>query len=532
MSSKYSQLSKFPVGSDRWSWRDALDKTSLTTGAHRTLLTALALSAVFITFLAAVQFASPNLAGNDGYYHIKIAYLMRISGLKPDFRWLQLTILNAQEFVDHHFLYHILLIPFTFGDLVTGAKLASVLFPTLAFLAVWWLLRSQGVPFAALWSLGLLAISEAFIYRMSMPRAQSLSLAVLVLALHWLLIGKHRRLLPLAFLYVWLYNAFPLILLLTAVYVAASWLTERRLEWHALAYAAAGIALGVAVNPYFPNNIVFAFHHLGPKLFDPTAVQVGSEWYPYRTDQLIDNSGLALGLFVASILPLGLTGQKISRHTATALLLTLVFGWMVFQSRRFIEYAPAFILIFAALSWAPLSRRWLEGLEMPIDRMAYEYQGVRSRRVRLMVGLMLVMLMPAIWINLTASRESIESSRPFERYAAVAGWLEQNTEPGERIFQTDWDDFTRLFFYNTHNTYMVGLDPTYMQSFNPRLYDLWVEITLGQVADPADEIRDLFGSRYVMTDLNHRDFLRAAANDPRMVEVYRDDEAVVFEVKE
>ncbi len=49
----------------------------------------------------------------------------------------------------------------------------------------------------------------------------------------------------------------------------------------------------------------------------------------------------------------------------------------------------------------------------------------------------------------------------------------QNTPEGELVFQTDWDDFPRLFFYNTHNTYLIGLDPTYMQLYNSKLYDLW-----------------------------------------------------------
>ena len=70
-----------------------------------------------------------------------------------------------------------------------GAKIASVMFAGLAFLSVWLLLRNQKVPFSSLWSFGLLAVSEAFIYRMSITRAQSLSLAVLILGLncvfHW-----------------------------------------------------------------------------------------------------------------------------------------------------------------------------------------------------------------------------------------------------------------------------------------------------------------------------------------------------------
>ncbi len=480
------------------------------------LLTGTALFSALVLFLTAVQFATPNLVGNDGYYHIKMAYLMRTEGWRLPFDWLALTVLNADRFVDHHFLFHVLLIPFTFGDLRLGAKMASVLFPAVAFLSFWWLLRRQRVPYAALWTAGLLVVSEAFIYRMSMPRAQSLSLAALIVAWHWLLTGRHRRLVPLAFFYVWLYNGFPLILLVAGAYGVARWLSDGQLEWRPLAYVGLGVALGLLIHPYFPNNLLFIYHHLGPKVLNPTASGVGSEWYPYKTTQLLENSGLALIAFLSGILALGLHDRRMDAPTATGLLLTLLFGFMLFKSRRFVEYFPAFALAFAALAWSPLIRRW-------------EAQGHRWRH-RISIGLMGAILLLTLPSNLQASRESLQRSKPYERYAEAAAWLQAHTPAGSRVFQTDWDDFPRLFFYNTHNTYIVGLDPTYMQRYDAELYDLWVEITQGRVERPSQAISERFGARYVFTDLAHRAFLEKAAEDPGLVEVYRDDDAVIFQV--
>lgn len=502
----------------------------------QTLLTGLGLLGLFVAFLAVVQFSTPDLAGNDGYYHIKMAYLMRSEGLRPAFDWLPLTVLNAEEFVNHHFLFHVLLIPFTFGDLRTGAKLASVIFPALTFLVVWWLLRGQQVPHAALWSLGLLVISEAFIYRMSMPRSMSLSLGVLALALHWLLIRKYGRLLPLAFLYVWLYNAFPLILVVVGSYVAACWLIERRLEWRAPLYAGLGVGLGLLINPYFPDNLTFIYRHIVPKLTDMTAIRVGSEWYAYTTLQLMENSGLALVAFLAGIVALGLNERRMDTRAATSLFVAVLFGAMLFKSRRFVEYFPAFGLIFAALAWRPLVERWLKGhadLHMSLDRAITPLRTTvlsRSWRSPVLPGLMLAVLLPALWLNLNASRESLGSSKPYQRYAVAAAWLAANTPDGARVFQTDWDDFTRLFFYNTHNTYTLGLDPTYMQLHNPDLYDVWVDISKGRVEHPSQVINQQFGASYVVTDLDHDDFLEEADDDPDLVEVFRDEYAAVFQV--
>jgi len=109
--------------------------------------------------------------------------------------------------------------------------------------------------------------------------------------------------------------------------------------------------------------------------------------------------------------------------------------------------------------------------------------------------------------------------------------LENNTPPGSRVFQTDWDDFPRLFFYNSQNTYLVGLDPTYMQLYNADLYETWVDITNGRISKPSSTIVDRFGAYYVVTDLNHSGFLREAEEDPGLIEVYRDDLTAVFEIR-
>jgi hypothetical protein len=542
MISKSSRLPARPIAIlQAWGSISAFDLRRWATArvAWRTLLAGAGLFAIFASFLAVVQFSTSSLVGNDGYYHIKMAYLMRTEGLRPAFDWLPLTVLNAEKFVNHHFLFHIFLIPFTFGDLRIGAKLASVIFPSLTFLAIWWLLRGQRVTHAALWSLGLLVVSEAFIYRMSMPRSMSLSLGVLVLALHWLLIKKYGRLLPLAFFYVWLYNAFPLILVVTGIYVAVRWLLEHRLEWRALLYAGLGVGLGLVINPYFPGNVVFAYQHILPKLTATTDIRVGNEWYPYKTTQLMENSGPALVLFLAGVLALGLNDRRMDTRTATSLFVAVLFGAMLFKARHFVEYFPAFALIFAAVAWRPLMERWLGGeawrgsLDLPRDQAIHRPRHVELThmwRTYLLAGLMVVALLPAMWFNFNASRESLEGSKPYRRYAAAAAWLAANTPASARVFQTDWDDFTRLFFYNTHNTYTLGLDPTYMQLHDPELYDVWVDISKGRVEGPSEVIGQEFGASYVLTDLKHKDFLKEADDDPDLVEVFRDEYAAVFQV--
>jgi hypothetical protein len=501
-----------PINIRRWAGRLTLSLSSLN---WQLLLTGAGLFGIFLTALAAIQFATPNLVGNDGYYHIKLAQIMREQGLRPPFTWLPLTILNPEAYYDHHFLYHVLLLPFTYGDLRVGAKWASVIFPAFTFLTGWVLLRGQRVPYAALWSLGLLGVSAAFLYRMSMPRVQAVSLLMLFLTLHVTLTRRYRWLLPLGFLYVWLYDAFPLVLVLVCVFVAMRWLIEGRLDLKPLLYSALGVGLGLVINPYFPDNLVFIYHHLLPKLTDATATRVGNEWYPYRTWTLVENSGLALAAFVAGVFALGWQERRMNTATATLLAISILFGLMLFKSRRFVEYYPAFALLFCAGAWAPLLGRW----------------GRTRFRLRLVMPVIFALvLVPAIWSNVRTTQANLQDSKPYQQYAGASAWLVANTPPGSRIFQTDWDDFTRLYYYNTHNTYTVGLDPTYLQLYDPDLYELWVDITKGRVEAPAQTIAETFGASFVITDLKHKGFIREAKADPQLEEVYRDDYAAIFQV--
>jgi hypothetical protein len=142
-----------------------------------------------------------------------------------------------------------------------------------------------------------------------------------------------------------------------------------------------------------------------------------------------------------------------------------------------------------------------------------------------------VLLIPLLWLNISATRKQLqENAKPYQRFAGASAWLVENTPAGARIFQTDWDDFPRLFFYNHHNTYTIGLDPTYMQSYDADLYDQWVSITQGEVKNPSQVIWEQFGSQYIISDLKHSDFLQAAEADHKIIQMYEDDYAIVFQV--
>ena len=341
---------------------------------------------------------------------------------------------------------------------------------------------------------------------------------------------------PLSFVYVWLYDAFPLIGILTIIFIASVWLIEGKLELKPIYFVLAGVILGLLINPYFPHNIIFMVRHLLPKFAETSAVRVGNEWYPYETRQLLENSPLALILFLSGVAALGFRKQRMDTRTATTLFMTMFFGIMLFQSRRFIEYFPPFALIFAAMVWTPLISNLIIKSDVSTvntEPRSSSFSISRSKNSNKFLGIVVffaLILIFGIWLTTQDIRSSLQNTKSAGRYFQASAWLIENTSNKARIFQTDWDDFPRLFFYNTWNTYLIGLDPTYLYMKDPDLFELWVEITKGREPGPSVPIYERFAAEYVITDLSHNGFIDQASEDSGMEELYRDDEAIIYQV--
>lgn len=475
-----------------------------------TFVQALALYAIAFAIFAGILFATPGFLGTDDYYHTRIsAEILEQRRLALNFPWLPLTILSPERFTDHHLLFHLYVAPFTLLGDFTGAKIATLSLAAGVVVAAWWLLRRIGVKYAWLWALGLFAVSTPFLYRTLMIRTQGASVLLLMLALIVLASRRYRWLIPLSFAYTWLYNGFILLPIFAGAYTLAAWLTDRRFEPRPLIYTGIGVALGVIINPYFPHNIAFITDHLTAKVDIENSVRLGSEWYPYDTDDLMRHAlgaliALGLGIFAPS-----LREGKRDRIETTLLLCALITLFMLLRSRRFIEYFPAFALIFGA---AALGRG--------IDFAALLPRQIRWRPLVPLIGLIAGISLGVVTVR--AAYEQALDARPPAYFAGASAWLRENAPDGALIFQTDWDDFTRLFFYNPENAYIVGLDPTYLQLADPALWDAWRAITRGEVEQPSGAIRDQFGATYVVSDAGHDDFRQQAADDPLMEVVYQD----------
>jgi hypothetical protein len=109
-------------------------------------------------------------------------------------------------------------------------------------------------------------------------------------------------------------------------------------------------------------------------------------------------------------------------------------------------------------------------------------------------------------------------------------WVHDNVPPGEMIFNADWVDFPKLFYFDTRHRYVAGLGQTYLYYKDAELFSLYQQVRLGRETTPAQLIRERFNSRYVFVDPRGPQGLlfQQLAHDPTVQLVFLDNYCAVL----
>ena len=489
----------------------------------------------------------------DGYYHIKWARVlwesMRSKVFPPAFPWLPLTTLNPKDYVDHHLLFHIIQMPFAASSNPRlAAKIASAIFGGLAVLSCYWLLLHYRIRYALVWLIALLACSAPFLFRMNMAKAPPLAVVFLVVAIHLFFTRKYRLLLPLALVFTWTYDLFVLLIMATVFWSITIAITEQKFEWRPLVFVLLGCAAGLVINPYFPHNLQQLWEHVQIKLtaseFD---TKVGSEWYPYDSWEFLGNSAVACIAMFVGYVTFEPSERRRAHYPIFFLLLSTALMIMTARWKRIAEYWPPFAVLFAGFALQP----WLEGYRPYLTRLPKEVleelrpfldrEGMPPTQhesdwrdlVRTIVAATVALVLSVfLFFNLRSTVKEIGQSESHDYYRAGAEWMRTHVPPGELIFNTDWDDFPRLFYYDPSHHYVSGLDPSYLYDKDPGLSRLYDSITLGHEEDPGPLIRDRFGARYVFSDNEHHDFFEHARLTGWFDIVYEDTQCTIMYIRD
>ena len=333
--------------------------------------------------------SAPTLADPDSFYHAKMAELISQNGVIKDFPYLPFTTLK-DGYIDHHLLYHFYLAPFVrvFPPLV-GVKIGHILLASLMLWVFYNLLNKLKVS-GALWYTIFLLLIEPFIFRISLIKAQPLSLLIIFLSFYLIVNRRYFWLILLSFIYVWSYGGWFLILVMAAVYVLVSSsqaaFLESRQSWldkiinfksqqsnllHKLdgfsrsfiknifavknikliSSVLGGLILGLVINPYWPTNLEFYWIQIVKIALVnyQGLIGVGAEWYPYKTADFFINNLLPFSLAFTALAIFLDHHKKFDVVVKYSLVLFLIFILATIKARRNIEYLGPFAVIFSAL---------------------------------------------------------------------------------------------------------------------------------------------------------------------------------------
>ncbi len=498
----------------------------------------------------------------DSFYHAKMAVLIPDQGIVRDFPWLQFTVLK-DNFADHHFLYHVALIPFvTLFDPLVGIKLFTALSAAVLILVFYWFLKKFKIRGALLYSI-ILLVSSPFIFRINLAKASAISLTILLFGLYFIFQRKVWPLFFLSFIYVWTYGGWPLILVLALFYIFSESLISVTKNFEnvksliknffknifsktnvKLFFACfGGLAAGVIINPFFPKNLFFYWQQIIKiaVINYQDKIGVGAEWYPYGLGDLIANSSFIFILLILSFAVIfinflkNFTSQEKSTvidpgektKTLTLTLLALFFLALTLRSRRNVEY----FIPFAALASAFI-------LSQPLSSIKKYLPTINAWRQKRKVFSSLVIIYILFMVPFTSARNiwSIKqlylSGGSIYKYRGVAEWLKNNTPQNSIIFHNDWDDFPALFYYNTNNYYIAGLDPTFMYDYDKDLHKIWVDITTGRRPNISEFVKNDFRSEYVFVDKDHIALENNLKSDGHFEMVYKDEEGKIYKLTE
>lgn len=482
-----------------------------------TLLAALALAAFYFS----TQFATSRIIANDGHFHIRYSQLLLERGFPDHLPELRYTIWN-DAYRDHQFLFHALLVPFSLlPDITIGAKASAALFATIAGLAFFWALTVLRARSRWFWLVLFAAGSAGFLFRIQLPRVQSLALALLLVVIIALLTRRTILLFAAAFINVWLYDSFLLLGAVGLAWIASVRIASDRWEIKPVIVLLLGLSAGIVINPFFPQNFASSWFHIQRILAPIAGVPLPSEWQSEPTVSLLINNApiviVALGLAFLAISarrkePPLRAGQR--TEPLFFLILALFFLALLFCSRRFIEYAPPIILLLLAVihrdRWpavVPRHRRWC----------AFAAAGVA-----VVGGTM----------NTIGFIRETQTDATYRCCMDAGIWIDRNVPKGELVFTTDWDDFPPLYFNAPDVRYAVGMDPLLTIRHDPELWRLYAGVTLGEHQGPyAPIIADRFDARYVFSDAWHGPFIEKFDQEPGVYRVFTQRECRIYEIR-
>ncbi len=425
-------------------------------------LTILSLAAI----AAALQFSTPNIADPDSFYHMAHAKIYQTEGPTfSEFPWTQFSVIKNLK-ADIWYGFHLFLIPFTYiKDRILGLKVAGAVITFLTLAGFYFALNRLKTKWPLVWTLVFTVAAPDVLYRLTMTRPHNLSLALVLITFALIFAnGRKSVFVILGFLSSFLHIALSWLPIFIAI-VSNLVLKIRRgpTQWKNLIYLIAGSIIGILLRPNPLGAVKLAYIQVVQIIaikLQNIPLTFGRELRPPTFDMFLRNTPLIILILLAGLVLYRLVFRKTHDQESSlqkniffsALAVAAVFFFITaLVARRSYDIFTSFALIAAAIA-----------LSLYLKNSPQKKNLLLSSLI-ITIGLL-----------------SLNSLSLFKKYNAGAWtpthlkesalWLKENTQPGEIVFHTNWDQFGPLLFWNQQNYYINGMDPIFQYIYNPSLY--------------------------------------------------------------
>ena len=496
-----------------------------------------------------IRLSIPTVPDPDSFYHLRHAALYAERGLTLSaFPWLAYSVISRFG-ADLGYGFHVLILPFAWlRDPVLGARLAAALEIALAMVVFYWTMRRHAMAFAFAWPYMLIFFAPAIVYTVIQTRPQTLTMVSSALLLSFLLSGSAWGVFGASAAISAIHlNAAAVVPVVVIVAAAVQAVVARQWEWRKWLAAALGVAAGWALRP---NSLGAARLLYVQTVVHETVRQrqipllFGKEWSPVPSSALPGFFYVILIWAATAVVFLAV----LARHRKSmaprdraflwsSLLLSIAcFIAAMVITKRTVPLWAAFSVMFIAKTFTLLLN--------PSDRRPGQLLGEDARLIGGFATALLLVMMVFTGANQVLLRGGWTGSDP-ARLKGAADWIRAHARPGEIVYNVNWDEFPELFFWNTDQHYVSGLDPVFLYAYDEGLYwkahhlqagDATSRTWRAMAAQGAGEdtytvIRKDFRASYLLLDKRRNialdDFLRT---DRRFTLGYEDARTTVFEL--
>jgi len=498
-----------------------------------------------------LRLSNPTVPDPDTFYHFRHAALYAQKGLSMSaFPWLAYSIVSRFA-SDIGYGFHVVLIPFTLlSDPVLGLKLAAVFETAVIMILFYYVMRRHAIPYAFIWPFMLIFFSAPIVYTVLQTRPQTLTMGFSALLLSFLLTGGPWGVFLSSFLISFVHlNIVIIVPVIVGVVGLVKGLSERRWEWRLWLMALAGVIVGwlLRPNPLGSARVEYVqllVHEVVRQQKIP--LLFGREWEPV--------SMAALGAFSYFIL---------AWVILTTIFLIVVIArrqYLPTKDRTFLWCSLALAMVFFAATvvvtkrttplWATFSVMFVAKaftcILNPLDRREKQFL---KEDARLIIAFAIAAIFVAmIWdgVNQHVVQKRWLSIDPY-RMKASADWLKSHGRSGDIVFNVNWDVFPDLFFWDTDQRYVSGLDPVFLFAYDQGLYwkahhlqtgeatdHTWATVTpeIGRQEDTYTVLQRDFKASYVVLDKGRNAVLyQYMRGDKRYALGFEDTGTAVFAVK-